>query len=69
MPKERFSAFSSVNHQGIAASVAPVEYTEFYDFLNKPKEGYSKVIILDGVEDPHNLGAIIRTAACADLMP
>ncbi len=65
VPKERFSSFSSVNHQGIAAFVAPVEYTEFYDFLNNPKEGYSKVIILDGVEDPHNLGAIIRTAACA----
>ena len=65
VPKERFASFSGVNHQGIAASISPVSYLDFYEFLNIQKKEYSRVILLDGVEDPHNLGAIIRTAACA----
>ena len=65
MPKEHFSQYSAVSNQGIVAFVSPIAYCDFYDFLTKKKNGYSRVIILDGVEDPHNLGAIIRTAACA----
>ncbi|MBS4760796.1 MAG: 23S rRNA (guanosine(2251)-2'-O)-methyltransferase RlmB [Clostridium sp.] len=67
VPKEKFQELSNLPHQGVMAMVAPVEYVDFYDFLvvQKEKKGYSKLIILDGVEDPHNLGAIIRTAACA----
>ena len=65
LPKEHFSQYSAVSNQGIVAFVSPIAYCDFYDFLTKKKNGYSRVIILDGVEDPHNLGAIIRTAACA----
>lgn len=65
VPKEKFSEFEGLPHQGILAMVSPVEYLDFYEFLEQEKEGFSKLIILDGVEDPHNLGAIIRTAACA----
>ncbi len=65
VPKEKFKDFVELPHQGIVAYVAPVEYIDFQDFLNSKKEGYSKVIVLDGVEDPHNFGAIIRTAATA----
>lgn len=65
VPKEKFSSYTGINHQGVIAHVAPVEYMDFYEFLEKDKNGYSRVIVLDGVEDPHNLGAIIRTAACA----
>lgn len=65
VPKEKFNIFKGTNHQGIIAMTSPVEYTDFYKFLETEKEGYKRVIILDGVEDPHNLGAIIRTAACA----
>ena len=46
------------------AYVAPVKYVELDDFLEKEKK-YKKVIITDGVEDPHNFGSIIRTAVCA----
>lgn len=65
VPKEKFQEFSNLPHQGVLAMVSPVAYLDFYEFLEKEKEGYSKIIILDGVEDPHNLGAVIRTAACA----
>ena len=55
----------NTNFQGVVASVACVEYIELVDFLNIKKEGYKKLIILDGISDPHNFGAIIRTAAAA----
>ena len=64
-PKERFAQYNDVANQGVIAFVSPVSYTDLYEFLNTPKDGYSRVIILDGIEDPHNLGAIIRTTACA----
>lgn len=53
-----------VNLQGVIANVSPIPYKDFDEFLDEaPKEGYRKIIILDGVTDPHNFGAIIRTAA------
>ena len=66
VPKEKFQDFSHVPHQGVLAAVSPVEYIDFYEFLSqKHNDKYKKIVILDGVEDPHNTGAIIRTAACA----
>lgn len=65
VPKERFSPFAGTPNQGVVAMVSPVSYTDFYEFLEQKKDGYSRVVVLDGVEDPHNLGAIVRTAACA----
>lgn len=66
VPKEKFRDFEGLPHQGVLAMVSPVEYLDFHDFLEQSKKTLcSKVIILDGIEDPHNLGAIIRTAACA----
>lgn len=62
--KEKFQPYAEYNHQGIIAQVSPIEYTELEDFLEKPHQNAS-VVILDGVEDPHNLGAIIRTCVCA----
>ena len=64
MPKEKFKKFDEYSHQGIVAFVSPIQYVELEDFLNKEKK-YKKIVVLDGVEDPHNVGAIIRTCVCA----
>lgn len=55
------------NHQGIVAQVPGVEYCDLSDMLNAAKEKNEKpfIILLDGIEDPHNLGSIIRSAVCA----
>ncbi len=55
------------NHQGIVAQVPGVEYCEISDILDVAKERNEKpfIILLDGIEDPHNLGSIIRSAECA----
>lgn len=53
-------------HQGILAYVSAYKYFELDDILNDAKEKGEDpfIIITDGVEDPHNLGALIRTANC-----
>lgn len=55
------------NHQGIAAYAAAHEYAEVEDILALAKERGEEpfIILCDGIEDPHNLGAIIRTAETA----
>jgi len=55
------------NHQGIAAYAAEKDYCSIEDILAIARERGEKplVVVCDGVEDPHNLGAIIRTAECA----
>jgi 23S rRNA (guanosine2251-2'-O)-methyltransferase len=51
------------SHQGIAAQVSPYTYTELSDLLSsaKAKTPNPVIVIADGITDPHNLGAIIRT--------
>jgi 23S rRNA (guanosine2251-2'-O)-methyltransferase len=67
VPKEKLNTYTQDAHQGIVAIVSPIKYTELTDLIDslKEKQGNSLVVILDGVQDPHNLGAIIRTAKCA----
>lgn len=54
-------------HQGVAAFVSAYEYAELEDIFSlAEKRGEDPfIIILDNLEDPHNLGAIMRTAECA----
>ena len=55
------------NHQGVIAVVPPFNYCEVEDILDfaKSKNEDAFILILDGIEDPHNLGSIIRTAETA----
>lgn len=62
--REKFIPYTEFNHQGVIAFVSPVRYTDFDEFMEQKHEN-SSLVILDGVEDPHNLGAIIRTCVCA----
>lgn len=68
VPKEKLDYLSANgHHQGVVASAAAYEYAEVEDILNAAKEKGEPpfIFILDGIEDPHNLGAIIRTANLA----
>lgn len=63
--KQRLDQMSTTGtHQGVIAITAAFEYAEVEDILNAAKEKGEKpfIFVLDGIEDPHNLGAIIRTA-------
>lgn len=55
------------NHQGVIAIVPPFNYCEVEDILEVAKQKNEKpfLLLLDGIEDPHNLGSIIRTAETA----
>lgn len=66
--KERLSQLSETGkHQGVIAFAAAYEYAEVEDILANAREKGEDpfIILLDNIEDPHNLGAIIRTANLA----
>lgn len=54
-------------HQGVAAYISPYSYSTMDDIFAKADEKGEEpfIVILDGLEDPHNLGAILRTCECA----
>ena len=68
VPKERLDSMSETgHHQGVMAYAAAYEYAEVEDILKIAEEKGEPpfLFLLDGIEDPHNLGAIIRTANLA----
>jgi len=52
-------------HQGVVAVTSAKQYSDLDDVIGAKRGRYSLVIVLDGVEDPHNLGAVLRTADAA----
>lgn len=56
-----------IRHQGVLAQVAPVQYADLEDILQVAKDRNEPpfIVLLDELEDPHNLGAILRTADAA----
>ena len=66
--KEKLNAIEPEGkHQGVIALISPIRYTELEDFILENREKYAPVVILDGVEDSHNVGAIIRSCVCAGI--
>ncbi len=67
VPKKKIEQMVSENHQGVVASVAAYQYAEIDDLFHKAvQKGEDPfIIILDELEDPHNLGSIMRTADAA----
>ena len=68
VPKERLDQLSQTgSHQGVIAQIAAYEYSTVEDILEKAREKGEPpfLFLLDNIEDPHNLGAIIRTANLA----
>lgn len=65
--KERLDQLTNEHHQGVVAMAAAYEYAQLQDLFRKAEEKNENpfFILLDGIEDPHNLGAIIRTANLA----
>jgi 23S rRNA (guanosine2251-2'-O)-methyltransferase len=55
----------SGSHQGVVAVTSSKQYNDLDDLIAFKRADYALIVVLDGVEDPHNLGAILRTADAA----
>ena len=62
MPRSKMDENFHGNHQGVVVKVIDYEYCNLREVLEKYKNEDAVLAILDGLEDPHNLGAILRTA-------
>ena len=67
MPRQKLDLkFAGINHQGVALVVSSGSYVELEEIIEDAKNDSEPafILVLDEIEDPHNLGAIIRTAEC-----
>lgn len=64
LDKKEFSRFDKFSHQGIILDVEDFVYTDLNEIISVPD---ATIVILDHLEDPHNLGAIIRTCEAAGI--
>lgn len=65
VPRQKLDQLSGTsNHQGVVASVAAYRYAEISDLFTLAEERHEPpfFLMLDGIEDPHNLGSVLRTA-------
>ena len=66
LPREQVERLAgSAQHQGVAAATSAKGYVDVEDLLTELRGPHRFLVVLDGVEDPHNLGAILRTADAA----
>jgi 23S rRNA (guanosine2251-2'-O)-methyltransferase len=63
MPRTELDRMAGTgSHQGVVAVTSQKQYNDLDDLIAAKRSNYSLIVVLDGVEDPHNLGAILRTA-------
>jgi 23S rRNA (guanosine2251-2'-O)-methyltransferase len=63
IPRDQLTRLAkTANHQGVVAVTAEKKYNDVEDLLAHKRAQHAFLLVLDGIEDPHNLGAIIRTA-------
>jgi 23S rRNA (guanosine2251-2'-O)-methyltransferase len=63
MPRDQLTRLArTAGHQGVVAVTAEKQYGDLQGLLAAKRGQYAFLLVLDGIEDPHNLGAIIRTA-------
>lgn len=67
IPAEKLNTIAgNANHQGIAALASETKYFELDELITASKNSkYPLLLLLDSIQDPHNIGAILRTAECA----
>jgi 23S rRNA (guanosine2251-2'-O)-methyltransferase len=66
MPRDEMDRLAATNsHQGVLAVTSEKDYSDISDLLDKRRGQQAFLVVLDGIEDPHNLGAILRTADAA----
>ena len=67
VPVERLNQFTDKSHQGVIAFLSPVEFYRIEDLVQQTFENgdVPLLLVLDGITDVRNFGAIVRTAACA----
>ncbi|MCR5786556.1 MAG: 23S rRNA (guanosine(2251)-2'-O)-methyltransferase RlmB [Acholeplasmatales bacterium] len=61
LPKKTMDKKYGSQHQGFGASVEPYRYADLQSLISAKKSGRKIFLVLDGIEDPHNLGAMIRS--------
>ena len=64
--KEKLNAIEPTGrHQGVIAQISPIKYTDLDNFIETNRGNNTSIVVLDGIEDSHNVGAIIRSCVCA----
>lgn len=69
VPVQKFKKYDHLNHQGIIAEISDIAYADFEETIENAleQEEASTFLLLDGITDVRNLGAILRTAECTNV--